>query len=112
MYSSGIWEGIITQVLAYSSAYASGCGLYKDGKLAPQIGARAEASVGRVRYKTESGEVKITDGVKLGAGAGSYAWKVKASGSVNILGIKIDIDTAGKAEVEVSIDWSDFKLGW
>lgn len=154
-----------------------GAALYKDGKLAPQIGARAEvsavgaegeanaafgsknnnvhakvngkagvanayaeASAGRMTYKTESGELKTTDGVKLEAGAEAYAWEVKASAGVDVFGIKIDVGTSGKAvgagveigytqttggmkgklglgvglgaEVEVSIDWSDFKLGW
>lgn len=172
--ASGEAKGSVGKVSGKGSVNAS---LYKDGKFAPQIGikgeasavaiegetnakfgtennnvhgkvngkagvakAYGEASVGRVTYKTESGEVKTTDGVKLEAGAEAYAGEVKVSGGVNIFGIKIDVGATGKAggvgakvgytqttgcvkgklglglglgaEVELSIDWSNFKLGW
>ena len=172
--ASGEIKGSVGKVSGTGEVNVS---LYKDGKLAPQIGVKGEmsavaaegeakvsvgsknnnvhgkvsgkagvakaygeAAVGKITYKTESGEVKTTNGVKLEAGAEAYAGEAKASGGVNIFGIKIDVGFTGKAggaggsigytqatgcvkgklgvglifgaEVELGIDWSGFKWAW
>lgn len=154
-----------------------GVTLYKDGKLAPQIGiggelsavgvegeaevglgtennnihgkasgkvgaakVKGEAGVGKITYETDSGEKKTGYGVKGEVRAEAYAAEGTVSGGVEIFGIKIDVGLTGKAGgggvkvggyattggvsgsfhgglglgagIDVSIDWTGFKLGW
>lgn len=106
-----------------------------------KAGVNAEAGAGKITYKdSKTGEEKTEYGVKGSVGAEAYAAEGKVSGGFTILGVDVDIGLSGKAggagakiggevgtggasgdiglglglgaELNISIDWSDFHFGW
>ena len=101
---------------------------------------KGEAGVGKITYKSEDGQIRTGYGMKGEVGAEAYVAEGTVSGGLNIFGIKIDVGLTGKfggagakagghvttggasgnlhigaglgVGLNVSVDWSKFKVGW